>query len=77
VENGPSEKNPRGRVTILTLKMPRKLVKDPDFEIPITDDEITKTIFILQSTLVYLAMPRTPHPRAESNTPRANYAGTG
>ena len=48
-----------GRVTILTLKILRELVKDPEFYIRITDDEIThtskgdvpsKVIFVLQST---------------------------
>ena len=57
--HGPSEKKPEGRVTILTLEMLRKLVKDSDFEIQKTENEITdrskgdalsKLIFILQST---------------------------
>ena len=48
-----------GRVTILTLEMLRELVKDPEFEIRITEDEITdrskgdglsKIIFIFQSS---------------------------
>jgi len=48
-----------GRVTILTLEMLRELVKDPEFKIRITEDEITyrskgdalsKIVFILQST---------------------------
>ena len=47
------------RVTILNLETLEKLVKDPEFEIRITEDEITdrskgdalsKLIFILQST---------------------------
>jgi len=58
-EKGPSGKMPKGRVTILTLELLRKLVKDPDFEIQTTEEEITnwskgdalsKLIFILQST---------------------------
>jgi len=49
----------KGRVTILTLELLEKLVKDPDFEIQTTEEEITnrskgdalsKLIFILQST---------------------------
>ncbi len=62
--HGPSQKRPepkleRDRVTILTLQMLRELVKDPEFEIQITEEEIThrskgdalsKIIFILQST---------------------------
>ena len=56
---GSSEKKCKGRVTILTLELLRKLVKDPDFEIQTTQEEITdkskgdalsKLIFILQST---------------------------
>jgi len=56
---GPSEKKPEGRVTILTLELLRKLVKDPDFEIQKAENEITdrskgdalsKLIFALQST---------------------------
>jgi len=48
-----------GRVTILTLEMLEELVKDPGFEIQVTEDEITdrskgdavsKIIFILQSS---------------------------
>ena len=48
-----------GRVTILTLEMLEELVNDPEFEIPVTEGEITdkskgdalsKIIFILQST---------------------------
>jgi len=58
-EKGPSEKRPKGRVTILTLELLRKLVKDSDFDIQTTEDDITdkskgdalsKLIFILQST---------------------------
>jgi len=58
-EKGPSEKKPKGRVTILTLELLRKLVKDPDFDIQTTEEDITdkskgdalsKLIFILQST---------------------------
>jgi len=56
-ENG--AQNPEGRVTILTLEMLRKLVKDPEFEIRMTEEEVTdrskgdalsKLIFITQST---------------------------
>jgi len=62
VENGPappSGNKPEGRVTILTLKMLRELVRDPEFNIRITEDEVmhtskgdalSKVIFILQST---------------------------
>ena len=62
VEKGPVplvEKKKKGRVTILTLEMLRELVKDPSFEIQITEDEISdrskgdglsKLIFILQSS---------------------------
>ena len=48
-----------GRVTILTLEMLKELVKDPEFEIEATEDDIThrskgdglsKIIFMLQST---------------------------
>jgi len=57
--NAPSEKKSEGRVTILTLEMLRKLVKDPDFEIRTTEvdiinqskgDALSKLILILQST---------------------------
>ena len=49
----------KGRVTILTLEMLRELVKDPSFELRITEDEISdrskgdglsKLIFILQTS---------------------------
>ena len=49
----------RGRVTLLTLEMLRELVKDPTFEIRITEDEISdrskgdglsKIIFVLQTS---------------------------
>ena len=49
----------KGRITILTLKMLRELVKDPSFKIRLTEDEISnrsqgnglsKLIFILQSS---------------------------
>jgi len=55
----PFEKKPKGRVTILTPELLRELVKDPDFEIEKTEEEITerskgdalsKLIFVLQST---------------------------
>ena len=55
----PSGNNGERRVTILTLEMLRELVKDPEFKIRITEDEITqrskgdalsKIIFILQSS---------------------------
>ena len=60
-ENGPAfpTGNKEGRATILTLEVLQTLVKDPEFEIRITEDEIadrskgdalSKTIFILQST---------------------------
>jgi len=62
-EKGPAPGNKpeleEGRVTILTLEMLRELVKDPEFKIRITEDEITyrskgdalsKIVFILQST---------------------------
>ena len=48
-----------GRVTILTLEMLRELIKDPEFDVPITEDDITdkakgdplsKFIFILQTS---------------------------
>ena len=57
--HGPSEKKPGGRVTIMTLEILRELVKDPDFEMQISAEEIndrskgdtlSKLIFILQST---------------------------
>ena len=56
---GPSGAKPKPRVTILTLEMLKELVKDPEFEIEATEDDITyrskgdalsKIIFILQST---------------------------
>ena len=56
VEKGPVTK---GRVTILTLEMLRELVKDEEFEIRLTEDEISdrskgdglsKLIFVLQSS---------------------------
>ena len=61
---GPSEDKGKpdpeqGRVTILTLEMLRELVKDAEFKIRITEEEVThrskgdalsKIIFILQST---------------------------
>ena len=62
VEKGPVPlvaKMEKGRVTILTLEMLRELVKDPSFEIQITEDEISdrskgdglsKVIFILQTS---------------------------
>lgn len=46
-------------MTILTLEMLKELVKDPEFRVPVTEDEITdksktdalaKIIFILQSS---------------------------
>ncbi len=49
----------KGRVTILTLEMLQELVKDPEFEIQVTEDEImdrskgdelSKIIFILQTS---------------------------
>jgi len=49
----------QGRITILTLEILRKLVKDPDFEIRATElditdkskgDALSKLIFVLQST---------------------------
>ena len=55
----PSGANPKPRVTILTLELLKELVKDPEFEIEATEDDIThrskggalsKIIFILQST---------------------------
>ena len=55
-ENG-ALKPKEGRVTILTLEMLEELVKDPEFEIQVTEDEIShrskgdalsKIIFILQ-----------------------------
>ena len=55
----PSGNNGKRRVTILTLEMLRELVKDPEFRIPITEDEIaqrskgdalSKVILILQSS---------------------------
>ena len=54
-----SRNKPEGRVTILTLEMLEELVKDPGFEIQVTEDEITdrskgdtvsKIIFIFQSS---------------------------
>ena len=62
VENGPVPlvtRKEKGRVTVLTLEMLRELVKDPSFEIQITEEEISdrskgdglaKLIFILQSS---------------------------
>src|SRR5438445_2766506 len=61
---GPSEDKAepepeQGRVTILTLEMLRELVKDAEFKIRITEEEVahrskgdalSKIIFILQST---------------------------
>jgi len=58
-ENEPEPEFRQGRVTILTLEMLRELVKDREFKIRITEEEIThrskgdglsKIIFILQST---------------------------
>ena len=58
-EKGPKLKPKEGRVTILTLEMLEELVKDPEFEIQVTEDEIahrskgdalSKIIFILQSS---------------------------
>ncbi len=62
--HGPSDNKPKpepeqGRVTILTLEMLRELVKDPEFKIRTTEEDIahrskgdalSKIIFILQST---------------------------
>ena len=57
--SGNSHKPKEGRVTILTLEMLEVLAKDPEFEIPVTEDRITdrskgdalsKTIFMLQSS---------------------------
>jgi len=57
--HGSSEKKPNGRITILTLEILRELVKDPDFDMQISAEDITdrskgdalsKLIFILQST---------------------------
>ncbi len=62
--HGPPENNPEPepdevRVTVLTLEMLRELVKDPEFKIRITEEQIThrskgdalsKIIFVLQST---------------------------
>jgi len=59
METGSSEKKIDGRVTILTLELLLKLVKDPGFDIQTTEEDITdkskgdalsKLIFILQST---------------------------
>jgi len=55
----PSEEKPNGRITILTLEILRELVKDPEFELQISAEEIadrskgdalSKLIFIMQST---------------------------
>ncbi len=57
--SGNKPKTREGRVTILTLEMLEILVKDPEFEIDVTEEEITHTskgdglskiIFALQST---------------------------
>ena len=57
--HGCSEKKPNGRITILTLEILRELVKDSEFELQISAEEIadrskgdvlSKLIFILQST---------------------------
>ena len=59
VPPGNKLKPKEGRVTILTLEMLEVLVKDPEIEIQVTEDEITqrskgdglsKAIFILQSS---------------------------
>jgi hypothetical protein len=58
-DNKPDPELKQGRVTILTLELLEELVKDPEFTIHITEEEITdrskgdalsKIIFILQST---------------------------
>jgi len=59
-EKGPAGNNPKaGRLTILTLEMLEEMAKDPEFEIQVTEYEITdrskgdtlsNIIFTLQSS---------------------------